>query len=326
MNLVSSHRLSTVKMFLAKGGLLRVPLKLLMPDPVPGRHLGKDGPRAIFLTGIHRSGTSWVGHVIAQADGISYWREPFNPSCGICKGQQYLYLTRETNDSYYKQFADSLFRGRFAGTSPDRVNPEQWYKSNASCFRTFIKDPTGAFLLDWLNYHYNVDVAILLRHPAAFVSSIRGLGWDFDFNVFLNQQQLMSDWLYPYTDLLEKHNYCGMSIEKASVLWGAVYTVLWGLICRDSYYWKRYEDICNNPIEEFKDIFVNLKIPWTSKIEHIITSTTEGNLTFSKVVDTYERDTEKMASIWKVRFSCKEIQAIRKIVDRFGLQIYSADW
>ena len=326
MNLLSFQKLSDAKMFLAKGGLLRKPLKLLMPDQVPIRCVEQCGSKAIFLTGIHRSGTSWVGHIIAQAEGINYWREPFNPSCNICTRQQYLYLTRENSDPGLKYFTDSLFRGRFVGSGPDRVKRTQWYKFDPSNYRTFIKDPTGAFLLDWLNFHYNIDILILLRHPAGFVSSVTDLKWDFDFNRFLNQKQLMNEALSPYRDLLEEHNYPGMTIEKASILWGVVYTVLWRLICRDSYYWKRYEDLCINPVEEFKDIFKNLRIPWTSTIENAIASSTHGSITFSKVVDSYERDTKKMASIWKVRFSSKEIQAIRTLVDRFGLEMYSNDW
>ena len=318
--------LSALKIFLKKGGVVRLPLKLLLPDQIPTRSLLDHGPRAIFLTGIHRSGTSWVGHVIAQAEGTNYWREPFNPSCGICKRQQYLYLTRDSEDTYYKHFTDSLFKGRYVGRNPDRVKRPQWFKSNSSEYRSFIKDPTGAFVLDWLNYHYNIDSLILLRHPAAFVSSVCRLAWDFDFNRFLRQEQLMKDWLLPYRDLFVEHNYGGMTVQKASVLWGAVYTVLWGLICRDSYYWKRYEDICNNPMEEFNDIFTKLKLPWSSKIGKAIYSSINGKLTFSQERDSWERSTTEMAKIWKARLSSNEIEIIRNTVATFGLKMYDNDW
>jgi hypothetical protein len=76
----SWQKLSIWKRFVKKGGFVRLPYKLLFPDQVSTRDVGNQGPKGIFLTGIHRSGTSWVSQVISQAEGIKYWREPFNPS------------------------------------------------------------------------------------------------------------------------------------------------------------------------------------------------------------------------------------------------------
>src|SRR5919108_4908223 len=145
-------RLTSMRRYIAKRAFIRKPFKLLFPDQIPFRHLGDSVPKGIFLTGIYRSGTSWISHIISQAEGISYWREPFNPSCGICKRQQYLYLTEKSDDQYYKMFTNKFFKGQFVGTIPDHVKTSQWYKILNS--RTFIKDPTGAFLLDWMSYHY----------------------------------------------------------------------------------------------------------------------------------------------------------------------------
>src|SRR5690242_1511734 len=39
----------------------------------------KDRGRPILVTGAHRSGSTWVGKMLALAPGIGYIHEPFNP-------------------------------------------------------------------------------------------------------------------------------------------------------------------------------------------------------------------------------------------------------
>jgi Sulfotransferase family len=315
-----------VKEFIKKGGLIRKPYKIFFPDQIPFCHSEKDVLKGIFLTGIHRSGTSWVGHIISKAEGINYWREPFNPSCRICKRQQYQYLTRESQDEYYKYFTDKLFKGQFVGSIPDYIKRENWYRNKSLNYRIFIKDPTGAFLLDWLNYHYKLDTLILFRHPAAFVSSIIKLNWDFDFRLFLNQKDLMKDWLSQFDEIIKKYDYQGITAEKAAVLWGVVYTVLYGLIKKDNYHIKLYEDICKNPIQEFRNIFSILNLEWHKNIEEEILSSMHGEVTFSKKINHHIRDTKNMQEVWKSRLTKKEIYNIRDIVNIFELKMYDSHW
>src|SRR5882672_1880226 len=45
------------------------------------------GSRPILVTGAHRSGSTWVGRMIARSPTIRYIHEPFNPDAfkpGIC--------------------------------------------------------------------------------------------------------------------------------------------------------------------------------------------------------------------------------------------------
>ena len=205
------------KLFLKKMGPLRLPYKLLCPDPIPRKGCGSINQKPIFLTGIYRSGTSWLSRIISMAGNITYLREPFNPSVMPCMPQQYFYLSKDMDNMFYRKYTEKLFKGRFVASVFDYTIKENWFK-NPGNQRYFIKDPTAAFIVEWLAENYEIDTLIVIRHPAGFVSSILKLGWDFDLNWFLHQDRLMNNWLDPYRNLIEAHNYNGIDAAKGAVI------------------------------------------------------------------------------------------------------------
>src|SRR5690606_27364425 len=68
--------------------------------------------------------------------------------------------------------------------------------------RTLIKDPIAIMSAEWIYKTFSTDVVIIIRHPAAFIASLKVKNWEFDFNEFLNQPDLMNSYLKPYdTDI-----------------------------------------------------------------------------------------------------------------------------
>ena len=58
-----------------------------------------------------------------------------------------------------------------------------------------LKDPIALFSTPWLVDRFNVHAVVMIRHPAAYVSSVSRLGWRFDFGYLLGQDLLMRDLL-----------------------------------------------------------------------------------------------------------------------------------
>lgn len=64
--------------------------------------------KPILITGSHRSGSTWVGTMIAESPSVQYIHEPFNidhpPSIGICsaKFQHWYTYISEKNADYYQ--------------------------------------------------------------------------------------------------------------------------------------------------------------------------------------------------------------------------------
>lgn len=316
---IKFNEYSGLRSFFKKYAFFRLVLKKLRPDKVAYRNKGLTKP--IFVTGIHRSGTSWIGDILSYADGLLYWREPYNPSTVSSMKNQFLYLSPDSDSSYYKNFTDDMFKGDFVGSLFDFTQKSEYL--SLAHHRHLIKDPTAAFMTDWMCSRYDIDVVVVGRHPAGFVSSVVQLSWDFDFDVFLTQKTLMEKYLYPYEDIIKEYNKPGMSVAKAAVLWAVIYYVLEKMSLEKKIIWVTYEDFCESPVHEFKELFKNLNLSWNSKVERQLISSTNSDSTFSDNITTdLKRDTAKMKSIWKDRLSKNDQIMIHSLISKFDIKLY----
>lgn len=64
--------------------------------------------------------------------------------------------------------------------------------------RTAIKNIIALISADWLYKTFNLDVVMLIRHPAAFVASFKVKQWNFDFSNFSSQLPLFKPELLKY--------------------------------------------------------------------------------------------------------------------------------
>jgi len=308
--------------FIRKLGPLRKLYMMLSSGISPlDNSLEDNAQKPIFITGIHRSGTSWIGDIISLADNVMYWREPFNPSVVKSMCQQYLYLSSAMENQFYDNFTKKIFEGKYTGSLFDYTKPSQWFGVRDR--RHLIKDPTAAFMLEWIMNRYDLNVVVVARHPAGFISSILKLNWDFDFNWFLNQEQLMTSYLDPFKSIINKYNYKGMDVEKGAVLWSVIYYVLEKISLSHEVTWVMYEDICARPQEEFKRLLNAVNLEWNSKIERKLYKSVTSTVTFANnITSGLDRDAAKMGEIWKERMTSKEIKMIDALVTQFNIALY----
>ena len=90
--------------------------------------------------------------------------------------------------------------------------------------RQVIKDPIAVLSLDWLYNNFDIDILILVRHPAAYVSSFKRMNWDFPFDHLLSQENLMEIELYPLRE--EILNAPTDFVERAALSWKWIYFIL----------------------------------------------------------------------------------------------------
>jgi hypothetical protein len=71
--------------------------------------------KAILVTGSHRSGSTWVGKMIAQSPSVVYIHEPFNleigPCVGICSAKfnyWFTYISPENESQVYRAIANTI--------------------------------------------------------------------------------------------------------------------------------------------------------------------------------------------------------------------------
>lgn len=323
--------------------------------------------RPILITGSHRSGTTWVGKVINQSDNILYVPDPFQPNGLLRRSYPLDQWYRYFNDNEGKEFKNQLCRisslnysyreafhlkNRLPETdyrNPKGINTHHFNFRNtpwrmryyrdcliAKLFgksKTIIpvfKDPIALFSSRWFHVNMNSKNILLIRHPAAFVSSLKRMEWQFDFRNFTNQPSLMKDLLYPFENELYKP--IDDIIVSGSILWNCIHHAI-HLFQKEFPDWiyKKHEDLSINPLEEFEDIFQRTQLPFTDKVKDYITLTTsEANpaeVTKSGKIHQLKRDSRKSIKNWKNRLTSNEIEKIYNITSPISQYFYTDnDW
>ena len=289
----------------------------------------------IIVTGAHRSGTTWVGQMIALDNNVRYIHEPFNIDEPRKHPLKYWFEYVSVDDPSEKQeemynFISEILDFNCRGVCKDfsmirgprdisrffKDSFERMYKI------PLIKDPIALMSTDWLAEKFDADVVLLVRHPAAFVASLKVKKWAHTFEHYTKQEKLM-EVLAPYADqitLFEKSEQD--IIDQGILLWNiAYYRVSQFKKAYPDWIYIKHEDLSMNPVDEYKQIYKKLGLNFSSKVERkIIESSTAkeaGHLT---------RDSKENITTWKKRLTEEEIERIRKETKEISDIFYSEDY
>jgi len=288
--------------------------------------------KPILVTGAHRSGTTWVGKMITNSPSVHYIHEPFNIDYSPLKvkpGYWFQYITGE-NESFIHEQIEQLLTPKAA---PQKSKGgKQWTKflnPGVEKQRILIKDPIAIFSVEWLASRFDMDVVIMIRHPAAFVESIIEQNWTHDFSHFLNQPLLMKEHLFPFEAEIKTFakTKCDI-IDQAILLWKLIYYMVnkYRQKHKDWLYIK-HEELSAEPLKGFKKIFrfINVKCP--GEIKKIILEHSSSINPVDGDVHSIKRDSKSTIKKWKNKFTQEEIKKIREGVDDISKDFYTdEDW
>lgn len=306
-----------------------------------GKQRGRDAsaadrrsPRHILVTGSNRSGTTWVGSTLALAKGIGYLYEPFATKNRFVKGDipklhHFHYVVPEQQDAIKQYLDNSLSRFPLSFTKELRAAPTlvgllraSYHQAgqllNALRFpdRFILKDPLALMSAAWLYRVYQCDVVVLIRHPAAYVASIKRMGWRSDPSALLRQYALIADYLSPLqSDLQQFHASDDNLLEEACLRWRVYHTVIRELQRRYPHWvYLRHEDLSLDPVSEFERLYSCLGIAWTEAIAtQIHAMTNPQNLTDAgDQVHVLSRNSLAVATHWQQQLGADEISYIRE--------------
>jgi hypothetical protein len=254
----------------------------------PGRDEARAAPTApaqgrgpILVTGSHRSGSTWVGAVLALAPGTGYVHEPFNTKtrAGICDlrfPSDFFQVTRATEAAYLPALRDTLaWRYALAAEARSLRSPRDALRMlrDFAYFETrrrrgdrvVMKDPLALFSAEWLAETFDMPVVVLIRHPAAFAASLIAAGWtNFRFETLLAQEGLMRDRLAPFrAEVAAAAAARPAPLEVAILLWRLIHHHI-RLLARDQPDWifLRHEDLSRDPAPAFREVFRRLGLPF----------------------------------------------------------------
>mgnify|MGYP000734206669 CR=1 FL=1 len=310
-----------------------------------------------LVTGAIRSGTTWVGRTICKSDAFYMIHEPFNPKhrilsrgvLPIMMGKWFAYISESNEGMYYAPMkrmvhgrydwkADLIHQPTWKNARKVAANVRRFYRYRANNVKPLIKDPLAVLSAEWLWKRFDVNVIVLVRHPAAVVSSMKRLGWGFDpVANFLEQPALMKDHLDPFRDECEAYRTRSFDIiDQACLLWKAVnHVVKQYRDAHDNWLCLRHEDISDDPVGTFSRLYSKLGVDFTSDIAESIKEETgaknpaEIEVVKKKILTTssWSVNSRENKYNWMKRLTTEEIERIRKNVCEVSDFFYDdADW
>lgn len=294
----------------------------------------------ILVTGIPRSGSTWLGKMLSLASNVQYLHEPFHPNRKLQASPLkdfFPYLKGEDSkdkiEGLYNYMQDVLsYRVPGLYDSGDKRNARKirWiYQPMAGFYHRTAhhiplqKDPPALLAAEWLEKYFNSRVVLVVRHPAAFVASLNKTNWPrFGMNTFLSQEDLMTDLLSGFKTELEEDVKENTSVLQNQVLfWRIMHHVIH--VYKEqhpSWIVVRHEDVSNDPVNMFKELYEQLDLNFSKKVLHTIEEATsaqnESRLT---------RDSKKNAQAWKRLLSDDEIHKIKEYSDDVDNYFYTND-
>jgi hypothetical protein len=298
----------------------------------------------ILVTGMPRSGTTWVARMLWASGLVGYINEPFNlakdpGTLRIPVDHWFPYITAENEHDVFPALTDALeFRYplvrelKQCRTRSDLVHTLRWWWGfvRSRGRRPLVKEPHAVFSIEWFSQRLESDVVITVRHPVAVVSSWNRLGWSFDFGNLVGQPALVRDWLGPF----ERQMRAALEpsadrIDRVALLWHIIYRVV------DQYRERfpglhvvRQEDLSRNPIDGYRALFHVLGLPFTLESSAAVAdSSSSKNPKETSVRDPHAIRIDSQANLdnWKRRLRPDEITRIRVLTEETAALYYSED-
>jgi hypothetical protein len=302
----------------------------------------------VFVTGVPRSGSTFVGKILSLPIEVDYIHEPFNPQCGIPgmnRSYRYVRTTLDTNEmKQYHELTKSIFTYNLTLKNWCPKN-DPWIRKIAKQFfgsrgpfylrlakinpfhkSAIIKDPTGNLLSEYLYKHFSVKPVIVIKHPISFIASLKRVNWLIQHSWVIDQPLLIEDYFANESEFINKQY--NNPILGAAAYWRTIYKVL--LSQANQYQdWQvfTHEELSKNPIFIFKNLYNELNLPWSESVKRKIISLTQENNNSARakkgLVHDFKRNSADIFKSSLESVSIQERREIFEIVQDIALNIYS---
>ncbi len=241
----------------------------------------------LLVTGLPRTGTSWVGKMLEASGEVVYVNEPLNPqhppgqSPGVLNARvthRFQYICDENEGEWLPAFRRTVAL-RYGFLAELRRN-RSWYDLGrlvkyGTAFtvgrwrgrRALLNDPFAVLSVPWLVRRLGCRAVVLVRDPVALVGSWRRLGWQVHFHELLEQPLLVRDLLGEHVETMRSLIGIPDPIARIATLWCLVYRIV------DQHYRtipgvtvRRYEDLARHPLDGFAELYDFFGLTWRDRV------------------------------------------------------------
>ncbi len=275
---------------------------------------------------------------------LAYLWEPFSLRArpGICNAPfryWFPFVCEENEGAFRGPVADTLaFRYRPVAELRSLRSPKDtarfardWWTTEEHRRRhalPLLKDPIAVFSAGWLADTFEMDVVVLIRHPAAFVRSIVRQGWDHPFDHFLRQPLMMRDQLGAYEEEIRRFADVEQPlIDQAILLWNLIHMQIRRFRDeRPTWTFLRHEDLSREPVRGFRALYERFGFSWTPSVQRTIEEHSGvDNPEETTDAASHRRDSARSITAWKARLSSEEVARIRTATADVAAAFYSDD-
>jgi hypothetical protein len=270
----------------------------------------------MIIAGTARSGTTWLGEIIASQVNCRMMFEPFQPNKVRAYRQfrYFQYLRPGQDDPAMADFCTTVFTGRIRNWWMDQevthLRPQ---------FR-LVKEIRANLLLGWIARRFpEIPLLFIVRHPCAVVQSRLQLDWatDTDIASFLEQPALVEDYLADHLDLVRATR---TDAGKHALIWCISNLVPLRQFAAGGLPVVFYEDLVDQPAVEVPRVFQALRQPYDASVFDSLVMPSASTRGRSSDVASAER-----TAGWRRRLTTAQVDEVLAIVEAFGLgHLYGA--
>lgn len=291
--------------------LRRVPQKLVSKAQRSFLWLDRDADLPVILvSGVARSGTTWIAEVVSAATRARLIFEPFAPDGFPDYGfPNFTFRGQDEEDPSLEAFCSQLFAGRLR---------HRWIDSQPRAVRPrarVVKTVRASFMLGWIGTQFpQVRIILVSRNPWSVVRSRIRLGWHPkpDLDALTSQPRLMENLGEFAEDILGAYDL--PELEANAVLWAVCTRAPLFDPPAERLLDCRYEALATNPKASFATLLGRLGLPVRpGGLRHVHRPSATSNCTGPRSAGYVQ---------FREEFGANAARRVAEISERWGLQ----DW
>lgn len=304
--------------------------------------------KPILVTGGNRTGTSWVGQTLCFSSELFYVWEPFNcmfpvPLFKHPFTRHYRRVLPEESASVKRHVKRKAFFELISATPGGhglmpKIRKTGLVTAKLTRWLTgrltpLYKDPIALMSAEWFQDEFDAWVVMVVRHPGAYVNSIKRLNWPMCVEEFACQPLLMES--LPVYLQEEIHGRIaarprprGYVAEDAALCWKVFHQVVHQYSeSHPDWIVVGHEDLSLNYISGFKDLYEKLGLTWTAEIEAKIhmNCSPENSVVQGDVCHHFRQDSASLTRLWRNVLTPEEQNTVREVTDPVSSLFYNDD-
>lgn len=271
--------------------------------------------RPIVVTGVPRSGTTWLARVLSTSPGTALTgREPMNP-----RGSQYglggtLRTWAQLTDLTRRQAR--LLSLSYRGLNPfvySRYGQRQWLAA-APHVRVIVKDPFAMLSLPAIVTATAAIPLLVYRHPAAVLASYRRMGWTADLDEI---SAVLPHVLASLPELPTPDDDVAVDAVVMGRFWSALNTqALRDLDTMESAVVVSHEEVTSGGARAIQRLFELLGLRWNSEVARRLASprlAAHEPTTNPAALHNFARAPESVLNAWRTTISETDLTVVERL-------------